>query len=227
MSVVEGSIGAFPRRLLVGSTTGRRRAGCSARRASAPGYATMGLRLSERPLRARAPAEAVTDDAFLGGALSILQPRSGLPRRHRRRAAGGAVRGQSRASRCSMSERASASSGSPWRAACPTSRVTLVEREPDLAALARRNIARNGLAARVHVLSADVPRPLSELPGAGRARRKLRSRRSPIRPTTSRAAAPPPTTPQGRRQCHAAQAVARALGPLHGRHGASPAARHA
>lgn len=39
---------------------------------------------------------------------------------------------------------------------CPRARVVLVEREPQLAALAQSNIARNGLQQRVHVVTLDV-----------------------------------------------------------------------
>src|SRR5262249_56985468 len=45
----------------------------------------------------------------------------------------------------------------------PLCDVTLVEREPFLVELARRNIARNGLEARVRVIAADVSRGLDEL----------------------------------------------------------------
>lgn len=43
-------------------------------------------------------------------------------------------------------------------------RVTLVEREPSLAVLARENVARNGLSDRVDVIEADVLSPLGEMP---------------------------------------------------------------
>ena len=75
ISVIEGSIGAFPRRLLVGSDdwpTARRAAGRG--RSRRPGSSTTGIRAREgrrRPLRSR------RDDAFLGGALRILQPQEG------------------------------------------------------------------------------------------------------------------------------------------------------
>ena len=46
----------------------------------------------------------------------------------------------------------------------PQARVTLVEREPTLAALARENAARNGLAERVEVIEADISAPLGKAP---------------------------------------------------------------
>lgn len=54
-------------------------------------------------------------------------------------------------------------------AAClrPGLRATLIERDPELAALARRNAELNGLAGRIMVVSADITAPASELAAAG------------------------------------------------------------
>jgi len=106
----------------------------------------------------------VTDDAFLGGGLRVLQPNEGyragvdalllaaaVPLRAGRRervldvGAGVGVVGLAVARRV------------------PLCSVTLVEREPFLVELARRNIARNGLEARVRAIAADVSRRLDEL----------------------------------------------------------------
>lgn len=108
-------------------------------------------------------AGAPTEDAFLGGALRVLQPRGGyragldavllaatLEAKGGERVldmgAGVGVVGLAAARRLSDIE------------------VTLVERDPLLAALARSNIALNGLAERVGVVVADVTRPLREAP---------------------------------------------------------------
>lgn len=99
----------------------------------------------------------LTDDAFLGGQLQILQPRSsyragldavllaaavpvveGGAERVLDAGAGVGVVGLAIARRVS------------------DARVSLVEIEPDLIELARQNIARNGLAGRVEVIVADV-----------------------------------------------------------------------
>jgi tRNA1(Val) A37 N6-methylase TrmN6 len=107
-----------------------------------------------------AHAQATTDDRFLGGALCIVQPRRGYRagmdalllaasigegRRVLDVGAGVGVVGLAVARRL------------------PEAEVVLVEREPGLAALARANCARNGLAGRVRVIEADVVRPLAEL----------------------------------------------------------------
>ena len=75
ISVVEGSIGAFPRRLLVGSEdwpTARRAAGRG--RSRRLRSSTTGSRALEGRC---APVAEPTDDAFLGGGLRILQPKEG------------------------------------------------------------------------------------------------------------------------------------------------------
>lgn len=106
----------------------------------------------------------LTDDAFLGGALRVLQPKAGyragidavllaaaVPLRPGRRervldvGAGVGVVGLLVAHRA------------------PRAEVTLVEREAFLVELARRNIVRNGLEARMRVIAADVARRLDEL----------------------------------------------------------------
>lgn len=104
-----------------------------------------------------ADAGALTDDAFLGGALTVLQParsyRAGLD----------AVL---LAAACGASEghgvRAlDAGAGVGVAGLCVARRitdaeVTLVEREPALADIARQNVLRNGLEARVKVVELDI-----------------------------------------------------------------------
>ncbi len=99
----------------------------------------------------------LTDDAFLGGAVRILQPakgyRAGLDAVLLAAAApmaGGAAvdvldagSGVGTVGLCVASR-------------CPGARVTLVEREPILADLARENATRNGLADRTTVIVADL-----------------------------------------------------------------------
>lgn len=107
-----------------------------------------------------APAPPVTEDAFLGDRLIILQPASGY------RAGIDAV-----LLAASVPETAGESLnildcgagvgtvGLCVAARCSNARVTLVEREPALADLARRNIHRNDLQARVSIVPGDVTAP--------------------------------------------------------------------
>lgn len=107
----------------------------------------------------------LTDDAFLGGGLRILQPKDGYragidavllaaaaPVKGNRKervldvGAGVGVVGLAVARRVLRAD------------------VTLVEREASLCDLACSNIARNGLEARMRALQADVSRRLDELP---------------------------------------------------------------
>ncbi len=73
-------------------------------------------------------------------------------------------------------------------ARCPKASVVLLEREPNLVALARDNINRNSLAMRVSVVEADIARASSALDKAGIASETLKSF-SPIHPTTRKAEA--------------------------------------
>jgi tRNA1(Val) A37 N6-methylase TrmN6 len=107
---------------------------------------------------ARASAiDQPTDDAFLGGRLQILQPRSGY------RAGLDAVM---------LAAAVPAAAGKTMRVLdlgagvgtaglclarrIEAARVTLFEREPALARLAEENVARNGLGSRVRVVEGDV-----------------------------------------------------------------------
>lgn len=105
--------------------------------------------------------QAETDDAFLGGALRILQPKAGY-----------------RAGLDGMLLAATVAAGEGLRVLdigagagvvglavarrLPDVHVTMVERDSGLAGLARRNIERNDLAARVRLVEADVVRPLGD-----------------------------------------------------------------
>jgi tRNA1(Val) A37 N6-methylase TrmN6 len=102
---------------------------------------------------------SVTDDAFLGGRINILQPRQGY--RAGLDAVMLAAAVSDRDGRPFSVLDAGAGVGTAglcvaWR--CPGARVVLVERETELVALARENIARNSLEDRVSVLAADLAR---------------------------------------------------------------------
>ena len=109
-----------------------------------------------------------TDDAFLGGALHILQPKSGYRagidavllaaaappsggRQERYLDAGGGV----------------GTVGLCVARRCPDAMSVILEREPILVALAEENAKRNTLSDRVSVFSGDILAPASELAGLG------------------------------------------------------------
>lgn len=116
----------------------------------------------------RAGPEEVSEDAFLGGALTILQPRHGY------RAgidavllAAAAPVAERRADRVLDAGAGVGVVGLCIARRVPTAHVTLVESEPQLVALARENVARNGLEERVTVIAADVTGPAAGLAAAG------------------------------------------------------------
>jgi len=106
-----------------------------------------------------------TDDAFLGGSLRILQPKDGY-----RAGIDAVLLAAAAPVRVSRKERVldvGAGVGVVGLAVArraPRADMTLVERESLLAHLARCNIERNGLQARVRLVQADVSRRLDELP---------------------------------------------------------------
>ena len=111
------------------------------------------------------PGSAVTDDAFLGGALRILQPRDGY-----RAGIDAVLLAASAGTKAGRGERVldvGAGVGVVGLAVArriADAEVALVERDPGLAELARTNIERNGLSQRVRVIAADVEQPLSSQP---------------------------------------------------------------
>lgn len=99
---------------------------------------------------------SVTDDAFLGGRLNILQPRQGYRAGLDAVMLAAAVPDRG-APFCVLDAGAGVGTAGlcvAWR--LRHARVVLVEREPDLVRLARENVARNGLGDRVSVVEADV-----------------------------------------------------------------------
>lgn len=100
---------------------------------------------------------SVSDDAFLGGRLMILQPRQGYRAGLDAVILAAAVDDRQGTPFTLLDAGAGVGTAGlcvAWR--CPAARVVLAEREPDLVRLARENIARNGLADRVSVLEADI-----------------------------------------------------------------------
>lgn len=110
----------------------------------------------------------VSDDAFLGGALMLLQPRHGY------RAGADAVllaaAAPIRFARAELVLDVGAGVGTVGLCTArrvSDARVVLLEKEPELVALARENVARNGLADRVRVVAGDVTAPNDALTAAG------------------------------------------------------------
>ncbi len=102
----------------------------------------------------------VTEDAFLGGALMMLQPRDGY-----RAGVDAVLLAAATPVRHGRGERVlDAGSGVGVVGLCiaarvPDARVTLVENGPELVALAGLNITRNALSDRAQVIAADVTAP--------------------------------------------------------------------
>lgn len=110
-------------------------------------------------------AASVTDDAFLGGALHILQPEKGY------RAGIDAVL-LAAAAKANSGACLDVGSGVGVAGLCLARRVegmsvTLFEKEPSLVQLAAKNIARNGLGGRVHVIEGAIASPYPELENRG------------------------------------------------------------
>jgi tRNA1(Val) A37 N6-methylase TrmN6 len=108
----------------------------------------------------------ISQDALLGGAVRLLQPRRG----HRAGTDAVLLAALGRAEAGDLVVDLGSSSGAVGLMAAarqPGSRILLVEREPELVAMARRNIALNGLEARADVSQADVFAPLAERSAAG------------------------------------------------------------
>lgn len=114
------------------------------------------------------PTADLTDDAFLGGALQILQPktayRAGLDAVLL--AAAVPVR-QGHGERVLDAGAGVGVVGLAIAQRCPAALITLVEIEPQLAGLARENISRNGLSSRAVVVEADIGTGGAGLAAAG------------------------------------------------------------
>jgi tRNA1(Val) A37 N6-methylase TrmN6 len=106
---------------------------------------------------------AESDDAFLGGRLRFLQPGTGY------RAGIDGVLLAATVEASPGEHVLDVGSGVGVVGLCvaqrlPDVRITMVERDTGLAALARRNVERNGFAGRARIIEADVLKPLGESP---------------------------------------------------------------
>ncbi|MET0407987.1 MAG: methyltransferase [Hyphomicrobium sp.] len=113
-------------------------------------------------------SETSSEDLFLGDALVVRQPRSGYRAGTDAVLLAATLAPEVVGSGTVLDVGAGVGVvGLCVAARCPAARVTLIEREPNLAALARRNVARNNLAMRVSVVEADIARASNALESAG------------------------------------------------------------
>jgi tRNA1(Val) A37 N6-methylase TrmN6 len=135
------------------------------------------------------PTLSLTDDAFLGGRLRMLQPRDGYRAGLDAVLLAATVQGDAAAGALRVVDAGAGVGvvGLCVAARLAQARVVLVEREAGLVDIARQNIERNGLSDRIEVVTGDVTGPLSafDTTAAGRE-------------TATHVLANPPFTPTGR-----------------------------
>jgi len=189
MSVLEGSLGILPRRILVAGEHWE-----AARQLLEEAGLAHELRPGQPELRSD-----TTDDAVLGGRLRIRQRRKGHRVGHDAilLAAATAARSGDRVVEFGAGVGAA---GLAVAVRVPDAEVTLAEIDPELAELARDNIGLNGLEARVRSVTLDVTGPPEAFPAhglaAGSADHVLMN--PPFNPAGTQRASPDP----GRRLAH-------------------------
>lgn len=156
MSVLEGSLGILPRRILVDDEQQD-----AARRL----LQDAGLAHELRP-HSPGPASDLTDDAVLGGRLHLLQRRRGHRVGHDAILLAAATSARDGDHAVDLGAGVGAA-GLALALRIPGVTVTLVESNRDLTALAAQNIARNGLERRVRVTNVDVTAAGEEFEAAG------------------------------------------------------------
>jgi tRNA1(Val) A37 N6-methylase TrmN6 len=112
------------------------------------------------------PAEQLTDDAALGGRLRLLQPRRGHRFGHDAILLAAATPAQS-SDRVADLGAGVGAAGLALASRVPGARVTLVEIDAGLAALAQENATRNGFAASVDAVALDVAASSADFAAAG------------------------------------------------------------
>ncbi len=112
------------------------------------------------------PVAGLTDDAALGGRLRLLQPRRGHRFGHDAILLAAATQGRPGEHAVELGAGVGAA-GLALAARCPDVRVTLVEVDAGLAAVARENAQRNAMAGRVATITLDVAASAREFAQAG------------------------------------------------------------
>jgi tRNA1(Val) A37 N6-methylase TrmN6 len=158
MSVLEGSLGILPRRILVDDEHQD-----MARQL----LEDAGLAHELRPHsgQARAPSEQ-TDDAVLGGRLRLLQKRRGHRVGHDSILLAAATEAHPGDHAIDLGAGIGAA-GLALAMRIADVSVTLVELDPELVALAEQNISRNGLDQRVRAVTLDVTAPSDQFAAVG------------------------------------------------------------
>ena len=156
MSVLEGSLGILPRRILVHDEHQE-----SARRL----LEDAGLSHELRPGPSGKPSE-LTDDAVLGGRLRLTQKRSGHRVGHDAILLAAATGAQAGDRAVDLGAGVGAA-GLALAMRVSDVSVTLVEIDPVLAAIAAENILRNGLGSRASAVVLDVTAPADVFAAAG------------------------------------------------------------
>jgi FkbM family methyltransferase len=109
-----------------------------------------------------------SEDLFLGGALTVRQPRKGYRAGIDALLLAATVRPEMANVGPVLDLGAGAGIvGLCVAVRCPAAQVVLIEREPHLVTLARHNIDRNGLSGRVSIVEADISRATAALECAG------------------------------------------------------------
>jgi tRNA1(Val) A37 N6-methylase TrmN6 len=160
MSVLEGSLGILPRRILVEAEDWE-----TARQLLEEAGLAHELRPDKSGPQVRS-TPGLTDDAVLGGRLRLRQKRKGHRVGHDAilLAAATEVRSGDRVVELGAGVGAA---GLALAVRVPDVEVVLVEIEPELTALALDNIARNGLSQRVRAVTLDVTDPADQFSGHG------------------------------------------------------------
>jgi len=191
MSVLEGSLGILPRRILVDEEDQK-----AARRL----LEDAGLAHELRP-EPPAPNAELTDDAVLGGRLRLTQQRRGHRVGHDAILLAAATGARAGDHAIDLGSGVGAA-GLALAIRVPDVDVTLVEIDPELAVIAAQNIVRNGLQQRVRAVALDVMASADEFAAhgiaPGTADHVLMN--PPFRDATRQNLSPDP----GRRAAHAA-----------------------
>jgi tRNA1(Val) A37 N6-methylase TrmN6 len=156
MSVLEGSLGILPRRILVDEEH---------QEAARQLLEDAGLAHELRPEQPRTTSE-LTDDEVLGGRLRLVQKRRGHRVGHDAILLAAATGARPGDQAIDLGAGVGAA-GLALAVRVPDVEVTLVEIDQELAGIAAENIARNGLDRRVRAVTLDVTAPADEFAARG------------------------------------------------------------